>query len=93
MTGFEDAAARVEPNSAAANRERESIRVCEPMKQGLQFLFVGPPPLQVISQPAHNYRDPRLNGYISAAMVQRRGQSAVLPFPARSLDHRMETPK
>jgi hypothetical protein len=48
------------------------------MKQGLQLLFTGPLPLQVTSQPPHDYGDPRPRGYLSAAMIQRRGQKA--PF-------------
>ena len=40
------------------------------MKQGLQFLFTCPLPLQATSQPPHYYRDPRPSSYLSAAISQ-----------------------
>ena len=44
----------------------------------LQLLFTSPLPLQVTSQPPHDYRDPRPRGYLGAAIVRRRCQEA--PF-------------
>jgi hypothetical protein len=67
-------------NYATSARQLDAhlIRRREPMKQGLQLLFAGPLPLNVTSQPPHDYKDPRPRGYLSAAMIQRRGQKA--PF-------------
>jgi len=48
------------------------------MKQGLQLAFSGRLSLQVTSQPAHDYRDPRPRGYLSGAIVQTRSQET--PF-------------
>jgi hypothetical protein len=61
----------------AASADDGLIRFCEPMKQGLQFLFTGLLSFYPTAHPSHYSGYARLGSYLCAAIVQRRRQETL----------------